>query len=255
MADFEGNKTLLPLIAGPSPYEGRRPMLLEILDNLPPGPKALVVHHRKEDLMGATSGLGLTYCEQMRLDGTGGALLAARPFLEAHAHERMIITMGDVPLVREKTYVRLLHGLQDHALVILGFRPQSRARYGLLELEGRHVKKIIEWRYWKDFPRDIQDRLQVCNSGIYAGRRAELLKYLSILSSRPHRVRKEVDGKWQEIKEYFVTDLVEFMNEGRRPVGYHLAPEEEVLGVDDLPSLLRAQAIYDRRPGPERPRP
>jgi len=80
MKDFGGNKTLLPLLPKASAFDGDRTILLEILRDLPPGPKAVVVNHKKEEVIEATRGLGLTYCEQPELNGTGGALLAAKGF-------------------------------------------------------------------------------------------------------------------------------------------------------------------------------
>ena len=97
MKDFKGNKTLLPLVPGVSRFEGSHPILFQILNHLPPGPKVLVVNHKKEDVLKATQSYGLTYCEQPILNGTGGALLAARRFLEKNDQDRVIITMGDVP--------------------------------------------------------------------------------------------------------------------------------------------------------------
>ena len=87
MKGFEGNKTLLPLVPGPSPFEGTHPILLQVLNSLPPGPKALVVNYMKKDVIAATRSLNLTYCEQPILNGTGGALMAAREFLE-NQHKR-----------------------------------------------------------------------------------------------------------------------------------------------------------------------
>ena len=84
MIGFEGNKTLLPLVPEYSPFKGTHPILLHILDNLPPGPKALVVHHGKKDVLEATKAMNLSYCEQPALNGTGGALFAAKPFFLDH---------------------------------------------------------------------------------------------------------------------------------------------------------------------------
>ena len=114
MKEFDGSKTLLPLIPGKSHFEGTNPILLEILDNLPSGPKAVVVNHRKEDVMAATRKYDLAYCEQPVLNGTGGALLAAREFLETQAYDHLIITMGDVPLVKSSTYGGLVEILKDN---------------------------------------------------------------------------------------------------------------------------------------------
>ena len=112
MKGYEGNKTLLPLIPGVSPFEGKRPMLLEIINNLPYGPKALVVNHRKEDVIRLTGPLDLTFCEQPVLNGTGGALIASRDFIIKSDYEYLLITMGDVPLTRPATFNSLLAALK-----------------------------------------------------------------------------------------------------------------------------------------------
>jgi len=67
-----------------------------------------------------------------------------------------------------------------------------------------------------------------------------------VLASRPHLVEKEVNGRLSSAKEYFITDLIEYMHDGGLSVGYILAEdEEEVMGVDDLSALKRAQKIYE----------
>ena len=248
MKEFEGNKTLLPLISGKSPYEGSHPILLQILSSLPSGPKAVVVNHKKEDIIEITRGLDLAYCEQPRLNGTGGALLAARTFLEGHDCDQLVITMGDVPFVRDTTYRALCEKLKHKSLVILGFCPESKKQYGVLEIEGDQVRRIIEWKYWKTYSEETLQNFRICNSGIYAAKRDDLLRYLFVLSSRPHKVYKEIDGKFCEVEEFFITDLVEYMNDDGLPVGYILSEdEEELMGVDDLPSLIKSQDVFRAR--------
>ena len=245
MKEFEGNKTLLPLIPGSSPLEGTRPILLQILSNLPAGPKALVVHHKKQDVIRATRSLDITYCEQPVLDGTGGGLLAARKFLENQDCDQIIITMGDVPFVTKGTYNTLLSALKKRSLVVLGFRPPSKKQYGVLELKGSRVQKIIEWKYWKTFSKKRQQALDICNSGIYAASRDHLIQCLSLLASRPHLIQKEIDGKLTQVEEFFITDIVEYMYDDGLAVGYILAEDkEEVMGIDDLEALLKAQKIF-----------
>jgi len=247
MKGFDGNKTLLPLVSADSPFKGSRPILLHILSNLPPGPKGLVINYKKEDLVHATRSLEISYYEQPRLNGTGGALIAAREFLETQEYDCMIITMGDVPFVRNSTYLNLVEGLKANNLMVLGFRPSDKKQYGVLEIEGVNVTKIVEWEYWKTYPEEKQRRLLICNSGIYAARKDELVQYLEILEKRPHKVRKERRGRLVEVEEFFITDLVELMKDNGLKVGYALAEDEnEVMGVDDLPSLLKAQEIFRR---------
>ena len=248
MKGFDGNKTLLPLIVGQSPFEGQVPILLHVLEKLPPGPKALVVHHRKEEVMAATRSMDLTYCEQPVLNGTGGAVLAARPFIDSTNQDHFIITMGDIPLVQEETYRHLVGGLDTYHLVVLGFRPKDKKQYGVLEIHGNLVTKITEWKYWSAFSRQRQDELDICNSGIYAARKQDLIQVIKRLEKRPHRVLKERGHRMVEVEEYFITDMVELMNAEGLKVGCVLAEnEDEVMGVDDLPSLQKAQALYAGR--------
>jgi bifunctional UDP-N-acetylglucosamine pyrophosphorylase/glucosamine-1-phosphate N-acetyltransferase len=245
MKGFKGNKTLLPLIAGPSPFEGRYPFLLHILNSLPPGPKALVLNYRKEEVIESTVSLDLTYCEQPILNGTGGALLASRGFIEKHDCDRLLITMGDVPLVKPSTFNNLLEVLRGCHMAVLGFRPSDKKEYGVLEIDNGKVKRIIEWKYWSHYPEWDQKRLEICNSGIYAARKNKLIPFLDILEKRPHRVLKDRDGRMVEVKEFFITDLVELMNEEGLRTGYAIAEDEdEVIGVDDLQSLIKVQEKF-----------
>jgi len=245
MKGFEGNKTLLPLLPSGNPFQGSHPILVHIIGSLPPGPKAVVVNHRKEEVREATRALGLTYCEQPELNGTGGALLATGPFLHALACERLIITMGDVPLVKEKTYLQLVESLDSRPFTVLGFRPADKRQYGVLDRDGDRVKRILEWKYWSALPKDEQKRMDLCNSGIYAARIRDLLPYLAVLRSKPHVVSKEREGKMVPVEEYFITDLVELLDRDGKSVGCILAEdEEEVMGVDDLPALQRAQEKF-----------
>lgn len=251
MKGFEGNKTLLPLLPSGNPFQGSHPILIHILRSLPPGPKAAVVNHRKEEVAEVTRSLGLIYCEQPELNGTGGALLAATQFLQALDCEHLIITMGDVPLVKEKTYIRLVESLQSYQFTVLGFRPADKRQYGVLDTDGDRVKRIVEWKYWSAFPKNEQKRMDICNSGIYAARTRDLLPFLAILRSRPHVVSKEREGKMVKLEEYFITDLVELLDRDGKSVGCIIAEDEdEVMGVDDLCALQRAQEKFRKHYSP-----
>ncbi|MBW2078390.1 MAG: NTP transferase domain-containing protein [Deltaproteobacteria bacterium] len=245
---FSGNKVLLPLIPEAGPFSGRHSMIVEIIGNLPAGPKTLVVHHRSQEVIEVTRDLGVSYCEQPVPNGTGGALIAAKGFLQGITQERLIITMGDVPFVKRATYERLIVGLEDRDLVVLGFKPVDRAQYGLLEIEGDSVKRITEWRYWREYPLERQVRFDVFNAGIYGAKRQSLLYYTGELEKRPHRVRKERGGKIKTVEEYFITDLVELMANDGLSVGFTVTEEEqEVMGIDTVEDLMLAQRIFAKR--------
>jgi bifunctional UDP-N-acetylglucosamine pyrophosphorylase/glucosamine-1-phosphate N-acetyltransferase len=245
MKGYAGNKTLLPLAPGSSIFSGTRPIVVHLMESLPAGPRALIVNHCQDEVRSVTRNTGATYCEQPVLNGTGGAILAAEDFVAEQLAPRVIITMGDVPFVKPSTYAKLVEGLDSHDLMILGFTPKDKKQYGLLEIDNGRVRKITEWKFWKDYSRQRQDELNVCNSGIYAARKDALLHYLPILASRPQIVQKEVDGNMTDIEEFFFTDLIEAMVEDGKRVGFHVTDDElETMGIDDADALEKAQAIY-----------
>ncbi len=248
MTGYDGCKVLLPLIPGKASFEGSLPLLIHILGNLPPGPVALVVHHKKDEVIKQTAGLSLTYCEQPVLNGTGGALLAARSFIEQNAEAAILITMGDVPLVAADTYRDLLRALEDVHMAVLAFTAADKKRYGLLEVDGPRVKRIVEWEYWHRYSFAEQENLHLCNSGIYAVRGETLRNYLPVVESKPHRVMKSRGGTNVMVEEYFITDLVECLNGDGLAVGYRQAADEhDVMGVDDPSALETVQRLYAGR--------
>ncbi len=159
MKGYSGNKTLLPLIPAKSRYQGVRPLIREVLDNLPAGPRGIVVNYLAEEVRRVTEGQGISFVYQPVTNGTGGALLAARSFLNTADADRVIITMGDVPLIRPATYFRLLELLGHCELALLAFACKDRGQYGMIEMEGEQVTRIVEWKYWKDFPLERQSRV------------------------------------------------------------------------------------------------
>jgi bifunctional UDP-N-acetylglucosamine pyrophosphorylase/glucosamine-1-phosphate N-acetyltransferase len=74
------------------------------------------------------------------------------------------------------------------------------------------------------------------------------------MASRPQIVYKEINGKTTPIEEFFITDLVEYLMDDGKSVGYILAEDErETMGIDDHAALLKAQALFKSKTGvPER---
>ncbi len=244
MKGYEGNKTLLPLISEASLYNGRRPLLIEVLENLPPGPKGIVVHHFAEQVREAAADHAAEFIFQPETNGTGGALLAATSFLQSVVHEKTIITMGDVPLIRSATYDKLVGQLSKNDLAVLAFNPDDKAQYGLLEFDGDRVKKIVEWKYWRSYPADRQGVLRFCNAGVYAAKRSVLLEYMAQLAGKPHHVQKKWGDRQVTVEEFFLTDLIELMSMDGRRVGMVIADVAEVTGVDTPEALKYVQHQY-----------
>ena len=205
------------------------------------------MNHKRDEVIKATRDMGVLYCDQTVPNGTGGALIAARDFLENTDQDHLIITMGDTPFIRADTYKRLINQLGDKDMVVLGFKPRDKDQYGILEIENDSVKRIHEWRYWKEYSIEIQDSFEVSNSGIYAVSRSLTLEYLDKLKQKPHKVKKERNGQMIIVEEYFVTDLVELISNDGHSVGFALVEEEnEFVGIDTIEDLIYAQGLFSQ---------
>ena len=109
------------------------------------------------------------------------------------------------------------------------------------------MKSIIEWKYWKDYSEKRLKKLKTCNSGIYAVKRGHLINCLKIMERKPHKVTKEVGDTIIEIYEYFITDLIKVMRNDGHSTGYIITENEyEVMGIDDLHALEKAQNIFNK---------
>lgn len=252
MVGYSSCKALLPLIpSGHSIYEGDRPFILEILDQLPQGPKAIVIHHDGENVKRVVKQYLVpdrhpVFIWQPELNGTGGAVLAARDFLHGVSSTSCLITMADVPLIRSSTYKKLVNEVNEAEIAgsLLAFRARDKAQYGCLVVTGNRVKDIVEWKYWKDFDPERQKALELCNAGVYVFRRDILLELLPDLAKKPHIVQKTVKGRTIILKELFLTDIVALMVQKNLTVTFIEADENEVMGIDTPEQLKIAQEIY-----------
>jgi bifunctional UDP-N-acetylglucosamine pyrophosphorylase/glucosamine-1-phosphate N-acetyltransferase len=184
----------------------------------------MILNQRKEEVIAATRQWHLNYCEAPVLNGTGGALLAAKLLVRQYDGDAVIITMGDVPFVRRETYRSMLRRLSLIDMVVLGFAPAEKQQYGVIKIQNERVRKIIEWKYWQRFTSEAQAALTFCNASIYAVRREALERYFPVLANRARIVHKMIDGR-----------LVECI---------HCEDEFEHVGGDDPSILERAQILF-----------
>ncbi|WP_196258351.1 bifunctional UDP-N-acetylglucosamine diphosphorylase/glucosamine-1-phosphate N-acetyltransferase GlmU [Pelagibacterium limicola] len=174
---------------------------------------------------------GITYFEQTERRGTAHAASMAEPaYIGAQGH--VAIVYGDHPLLRSENFeaikARLAAGVDA---AILGFEPADPTGYGRFITNG---EKLLAIREHKDASED-ERRIGLCNACILAFR-AEVFREL---------IGKIGTSNAQG--EFYATDLVELANDAGYTVGYAVAPEEDVMGVNDRVQLARAEAIFQNR--------
>lgn len=143
-----------------------KPMFEHLLDSfveLAPQRTVVVVGDRREQVDAALEGREVATALQDPQHGTAHAALQARAALEGFSGN-ILVTFGDVPMVRAHTVRRLLEALAGGAKVaVLGFRPPDPLAYGriIAEADGT-VLKMVEY---KDATPD-ERAVNLCNSGL-----------------------------------------------------------------------------------------
>jgi bifunctional UDP-N-acetylglucosamine pyrophosphorylase / glucosamine-1-phosphate N-acetyltransferase len=164
--------------------------------------------------------------------GTADALLAARPALDAHTGD-VIVLYADTPLIRSETIARIGATLDAGANVaVLGFRPKDPTGYGRLLTDENG--SLIAIREEKDASPD-ERKVRLCNSGVLAFRVTRLTQLLDRI------------GNANAKGEFYLTDAVELARADGLITAVVECPEDEVLGVNARDQLATAEAIWQAR--------
>jgi bifunctional UDP-N-acetylglucosamine pyrophosphorylase/glucosamine-1-phosphate N-acetyltransferase len=113
---------------------------------------------------------------------------------------------------------------------VLGFEPEDTLEYGRLITDGERLLAIREHKDATDAERQIR----LCNACILAFR-ADVFRAL-IDKLEPNNAQGQ----------YYVTDLVELANKAGHKVGFAVAPERDVMGVNDRSQLANAEAQFQQ---------
>lgn len=193
---------------------------------------ALVTGPRHAAIRETVSALdaGIVHFEQNQARGTGHAAAMARPLFEK-AEGYIAVVYGDHPLLRGGNFRAVLDRLDAGLdVAVLGFEPENPTGYGRFITDGERLLAIREHKDASDEERGIG----LCNACILAFR-AEVFRDL---------IDKVDDNNAQG--EYYVTDLVGLANEAGKKVGYGIAPENDVMGVNDRSQLAKAEALFQQ---------
>lgn len=170
------------------------------------------------------------FFEQTERKGTAHAASMARPLWEK-AEGYVAVVYADHPLLRGLNFKAVLERLEaGFDAAILGFEPADPTGYGRFITDGDRLLAIREHKDASPEERAIG----LCNACILTFR-ADVFREL-IDQVRPNNAQKE----------FYVTDLVQLANEAGYKVGYGVAPERDVMGVNDRAQLARAEKQFQQ---------
>mgnify|MGYP003339883260 CR=1 FL=1 len=163
--------------------------------------------------------------------GTAHAVLAARSAL-ARGYDEVLVLFADTPLIETATLVAMRRRLEaGNAVVALGFEAADPTGYGRFVTDGQRLTAIREHKDATETERAVR----ICNSGLMAIDGALALSLLDAVTQNNAQ------------KEFYLTDIVGIACSRDLSTSFALAPEDEVMGVNDRVQLAKAEALMQNR--------
>ncbi|HEY4200469.1 MAG TPA: bifunctional UDP-N-acetylglucosamine diphosphorylase/glucosamine-1-phosphate N-acetyltransferase GlmU [Devosiaceae bacterium] len=170
----------------------------------------------------------VAFFDQVERRGTAHAASMARPLWEK-ATGYVAIVYGDHPLLRPDTFKMMRERMETGLdAAILGFEPADPTGYGRFITDG---DRLLAIREHKDATPE-ERRIGLCNACILMFRAPVFQALIDKVETN------NAQG------EYYATDLVELANAAGFKVGYGVAPENDVMGVNDRKQLARAESLF-----------
>jgi bifunctional UDP-N-acetylglucosamine pyrophosphorylase/glucosamine-1-phosphate N-acetyltransferase len=173
---------------------------------------------------------------QKTADGTGGALRAALPAIEATAGT-VVVLSGDVPLVSAGIIGELLdeHRSQGAAATITTVELDEPGSYGRVVRDKKgNVEKIVEAKQAGDAS-DKELAIREVNAGLYAFEAGPLAAALAAI------------GNDNAQGEYYLGDVLPLLAEQGKLAAYRSPDPAVNLGINDRADLALATAEARRR--------
>jgi bifunctional UDP-N-acetylglucosamine pyrophosphorylase / glucosamine-1-phosphate N-acetyltransferase len=201
--------------------------VLETSGHLAPERIHVVVGSGAEQIKASFADGALNFVTQTELLGTGHAVQQVAPHL---GEGRVLILLGDAPLVSASSLTRLLAA--DCDLAVLTADHPEPFNYGRIVRDGDQLQAIVEERDANE------DQKAICeiNSGVMVADVHKLKSWLAQLSND------------NDQKEYLLTDIVAIArSEGGQVVAVKADDFREIQGVNTYSQLAELEAYYQAR--------
>ena len=193
----------------------------------------VVVGHQRDDVEAEAASFDLpdltTVVQEDQL-GTGHATEVALDAL-ADDIDVVMVLPGDTPLLLPDTLASLLDARDEADAALLSTVLDDPTGYGRVIRDGDRVVRIVEEADATDEQRSVRE----VNAGMYVFERAPLADALADL---------DADNAQGEL---YLTDVVEVLADDGADITTHVAPPDEVAGVNDRSQLAEAATVLRRR--------
>lgn len=161
--------------------------------------------------------------------GTAHAVRQARSALDGFDGD-VIVLYGDTPFITTDTLDQMIAARAAHDVVVLGFEAAVPGRYGRLIMDGKSLKRIVEFKDATDEERAVT----LCNSGVICADSATLFDLLDAV------------GNNNAAREYYLPDIVGIANTRGLKTTAVTCAEAETLGINSRVELATAEALFQQ---------
>lgn len=222
---------------------GGKPMVQHVFEaaagvaDMPP----VLVVGPGEDGVQALFGKAANYVVQPEQLGTGHATRMAKSLLQGSA-QQVIITYGDMPLLRMGTLAQLaeMQSETKAAVTMLSVTGEAESSFGRVVRDGNgRVIEIVEVAEARKRP-NTEDLLAISelNAGVYCFDGEWLWAQINYLPLRQAR-----NGQ-----EYYLTDMVSIaVDQGRRVEALVVEDKDECLGAGTRQEMVAVERAFRRR--------
>lgn len=192
----------------------------------------LIVGHKKEEFYELFKDR-VSFAEQKEQKGTGDAVKSAIHLLENNLGHTIVVP-GDVPLITASLIDEIMktHQEQNNDLTVCTMKVDEPFGYGrILRDKANNIIKIVEHKHCQK----EQILINEVNTSIYVINNQVLIEKINEI--KPN----ELTG------EYYLTDLVEIMNQEYKIGSYLIEDHNQTLGVNNLQQLSEVEEYLKDR--------
>lgn len=180
------------------------------------------------------NGSNIRVIHQTERQGTGGAVMACKSYLENFSGS-VLILYGDCPLLQGSTLQKFLQHFSetDATLGFISAKLEDPTGYGRVVRDAQgEVLRVVEEKEATPSEKSLRES----NMGVYAVQSEWLLHTLKKL--KPHPIKNE----------YYLTDIIELaVSEKQKLVGFLGEEPQEFLGINSRKQLAVAEEILRQR--------
>ena len=220
-------------------FIGNLPMLYHVLDKaslLKPKILNLVISPNLDDYKGEIKNKyrNIKFSVQKKQLGTADALTVGLRDNKSFNCDDTLILYGDTPLISYKTIKQAISRfkIRNLDLLVLSMQPENDDNsYGKLEIIDGRLVKIIE----KTDLKKSHKNFKICNSGIMIGKTKQIAKALETISNNNKK------------KEFYLTDIIEIMDNLSLKLSHFKCDYIETLGVNDKVELAKVESEFQKK--------